>query len=53
MQLLRKGLSTIYTINRKKNWLEAVALEAKTALSKLNIMEQQCYRYIFAKTIKN
>jgi dihydroorotate dehydrogenase len=51
MQLLRKGLK--YNLHYKqKNWLETLALEAETAISKISATEQQYYRYRVAKTIK-
>jgi hypothetical protein len=37
---------------KKKNWLEKLALVVKTAISKLDIIEQQNYRYVVAKTVK-
>jgi hypothetical protein len=44
MQLLKKGLK--YNLHYKeKNWLETLALEAETAISKINITEQQYYRH--------
>jgi hypothetical protein len=51
MKLLRKGL--MYNLHYKqKNWLHTLALEAETAISKINAMEQQYYKYMVAKTIK-
>jgi hypothetical protein len=51
MQLLNKELK--YNLYYKqKNWLETLALEAETAISKINATEQQYYRYMVAKTIK-
>jgi hypothetical protein len=44
MQLLKKGLK--YNLHYKqKKWLETLALEAKTAISKINATEQQYYRH--------
>jgi hypothetical protein len=51
MQLLRKRLK--YSLHYKqKYWLETLALEVETAISKINITEQQYYRHMVAKTIK-
>jgi hypothetical protein len=51
MQHLKKGLK--YNLHYKqKYWLETLALEAETAITKINATEQQYYRYMVAKTIK-
>jgi hypothetical protein len=51
MQLLKKGLK--YSLHYKqKKWLETLALEAETTISKINATEQQYYRHMVAKTIK-
>jgi hypothetical protein len=44
MQLLKKRLKNNLHY-KQKNWLETLALEAKTAISKINITEQQYYRH--------
>jgi hypothetical protein len=50
-QLLSKGLK--YNLHHKhKDWIETLALEAETAISKLNITEQNYYRHAVAKNIK-
>jgi hypothetical protein len=51
MQLLKKGLR--HNLHYKqKNWLETLALEAETGISKINATEQQYYRHMVTKTIK-
>jgi hypothetical protein len=51
MQLLWKGLK--YNLHYKqKNWLDTLALEAEIAISKMNAAEQQYYRHMVAKAIK-
>jgi hypothetical protein len=53
MHLLSKDLN--YNFHYKqKNWIETIGLEAETALSNLDITEQQYYRHAVAKrTIKS
>jgi hypothetical protein len=51
IQLLSKGLK--YNLHyRRKNWLETLALEVETAISNLDITEQQYYRHAVAINIK-
>jgi hypothetical protein len=51
MQHLKKGLK--YNLHYKhKNWLETLALEAETVISKINATEQQYYKHMIVKTIK-
>jgi hypothetical protein len=38
---------------KQKSWLETLALEAETAISNLDIIEQQYYRHAVAKNIYN
>jgi hypothetical protein len=52
IQLLSKGLK--YNLHyKRKNWLQTLALEAETAVSNLDITEQQYYRHAVAINIKN
>jgi hypothetical protein len=52
IQLLNKGLK--YNLHYKnKKWIEILALEAETAITKLDITEQNYYRHIVAKQIIN
>lgn len=49
IQLLSKGLK--YSLHHKhKKWIETLALEAETAISQLDVMEQNYYRHSVAKT---
>jgi hypothetical protein len=51
IKLLCKGFK--YNLYYKqKNWLETLTLEAETAVSKIEVIEQQYYRHIVAETIK-
>jgi hypothetical protein len=50
IQLLSKGLK--YNLHYKqKNWVETLSLEAETAISNLEIKEQQYYRHAVVKVI--
>jgi hypothetical protein len=50
IQILSKGLK--YNLHYKhKNWIETLGLEAETAISNIEISEQQYYRHAVAKTI--
>jgi hypothetical protein len=52
LKLLNKGLQ--YNLQHKhKKWVEQLAVEAETAISKLNILEQDHYRYLVANNIKH
>ena len=52
IQLLSKGLK--YNLHYKnKKWIETLALEAETAITKLDITEQSYYRHVIAKQIKD
>jgi hypothetical protein len=52
IQLLSKGLQ--YNLHYKnKNWIKTLALEAETAINKLDIIEQNYYRHVIAKQIKD
>ena len=52
IQLLNKGLK--YNLHQKnKKWIEILALEAETAISRLHITEQNYYRHAVAKKIKD
>ena len=52
IQLLGKGLK--YNLHYKnKKWIETLALEAETAITKLDITEQNYYRHAIAKQIKD
>jgi len=52
LKLLNKGLQ--YNLQQQhKKWIEQLALEAETAISKLNILEQDHYRHLVANNIKN
>jgi hypothetical protein len=52
IQILNKGLK--YNLHYKnKNWIETLALEAETAISNLEITEQNYYRHAVAKKIKD
>jgi hypothetical protein len=47
-----KGLQ--YNLQQQhKKWIEQLALEAETEISKLNILEQDHYRHLVANNIKN
>jgi hypothetical protein len=49
--LLKMGLS--YNLHQKqKNWLENIALEAKTAIGSLEPNEQCAIRYLVAKNLE-
>jgi hypothetical protein len=51
LKLLNKGLQ--YNLQQQhKEWIEQLALEAETAISKLNILEQDHYRHLVANNIK-
>jgi hypothetical protein len=51
-QILGKGLK--YNMHHKdKKWLETLALEAETAISNLEVTEQNYYRHLIAKKIKD
>jgi hypothetical protein len=48
IQILNKGLK--YNLHYKsKNWIETLALEAQTAISDLEITEQNYYRHAVAR----
>jgi hypothetical protein len=50
MQLLSKGLKCNLQY-KHKNWRETFGLEEETAISNLDITEQQYYRHTLAKAI--
>jgi hypothetical protein len=38
--------------HKDKKWIETLALEAETAMSQLDVMEQSYYTHVVAKTYK-
>jgi hypothetical protein len=52
MQLLNKGLK-YYLHNKHKGWIKTLAIEADTAISKMDIRDQPYMRQITANSIQN